>query len=162
VDAAVEVTQLGLGGDSICNTKHHGGPDQAGYIYGEPDYRWWANVLGLDLQPGTFGDNLTINEVESSRINVGDRFRIRSRILEAAAPRIPCGNLSMRMGDPTFAKRFREAERPGLYCRVIHSGSVRIGDAVVLERAGGATVSAVELLRDYYCPALDEAAIRKY
>ena len=159
---AVEISELGLSGDSICNVKHHGGPDQAVYLYGEPDYQWWANVLGYELQPGTFGDNLTITELESSSSHIGDRFHIGSVVLEAAAPRIPCSNLSARMGDPTFAKRFREADRPGLYCRVIQAGRVQQGDAVVFEPGPGSAVRSLELFRDFYSPAVDEPSIRRF
>jgi MOSC domain-containing protein YiiM len=162
VVGAVEISELGLSGDSICNAKHHGGVDQAVYIYSEPDYKWWADRLGYELQPGTFGDNLTITELESSSSRIGDRFHIGSVVLEAAAPRIPCGNLAARMGDPTFAKRFREAERPGLYCRVIQAGRVQKGDAVVLEPAAGSVVRSLELFRDFYSPAVDEPAIRRF
>jgi MOSC domain-containing protein YiiM len=31
--APVQVTAEGLAGDTICDTKHHGGPDQAVYLY---------------------------------------------------------------------------------------------------------------------------------
>ena len=38
VDGPVQVTAEGLAGDYIANQKHHGGPDQAVYIYGSDDY----------------------------------------------------------------------------------------------------------------------------
>ncbi|MEO7838046.1 MAG: MOSC domain-containing protein, partial [Anaerolineales bacterium] len=33
-DKSVRVTKLGLEGDVIVSKKHHGGPDQAVYVYG--------------------------------------------------------------------------------------------------------------------------------
>ena len=58
---AVAVTAQGLEGDAICHTEDHGGPDQAVYAYGGIDYRWWATELQRPVEPGTFGENLTIN-----------------------------------------------------------------------------------------------------
>jgi MOSC domain-containing protein YiiM len=161
VGGAVNITALGIQGDSICNAKHHGGADQAVYLYGEPDYLWWADVLGRELPPGTFGENLTITELESARMHIGDRFHIGAVILEASAPRIPCSNLATRMDDPPFAKRFRDAERPGMYCRVIQKGSVQTGDAVALEPAADSAVHSLELFREFYSTLVDEAAIRR-
>ena len=67
-----------------------------------------------ELAPGTFGENLTISELESAPLAIGDRLHISGVILEVTAPRIPCWKLAQRMGDPGFVKRFRAAERPGL------------------------------------------------
>jgi MOSC domain-containing protein YiiM len=36
-DGPVKVTKLGLEGDVIVSKKHHGGPDQAIYVYGGAD-----------------------------------------------------------------------------------------------------------------------------
>ncbi len=74
--------------------------------------------LGTELAPGTFGENLTVGGLESMDYNIGDRFHIGTVVLEVTAPRILASRWQ-RMGDPTFVKRFRYAERPGLYCRVI-------------------------------------------
>ncbi|HEX9386216.1 MAG TPA: hypothetical protein VF918_07845, partial [Anaerolineales bacterium] len=41
VKGLVKVTKLGLEGDVIISKKHHGGPDQAIYVYGGADYAWW-------------------------------------------------------------------------------------------------------------------------
>jgi MOSC domain-containing protein YiiM len=152
----------GLAGDTICDKKNHGGPDQAVYLYGTTDYAWWSAVLGRELEPGTFGENLTISELESAQFNIGDRLHVGEVILEVTAPRIPCVTLAARMGDPAFVKRFRAAERPGLYCRVTRAGSVQVGDPVTVERYAGETVSALEMFRDFYEPSLDEATIRRY
>ncbi|ADI13390.1 MOSC domain-containing protein [Truepera radiovictrix] len=158
----VRVTRDGLLGDTICDTENHGGPDQAVYLYGAPDYAWWSEQLGRTLAPGTFGENLTVSGLESATLQVGDRFRVGEVVLEVTAPRIPCVTLAVRMGDPAFVKRFRHAERPGVYCRVLHEGDVWAGAEVRLEPYTGATVGVLELFRDFFRPERDEKTLRRH
>ena len=160
--APVEITTGGLVGDTIVDTKNHGGPDQAVYIYGQVDYAWWSVVLGQDLPPGAFGDNLTISELESASFSVGDRLQVGKVILEVTAPRIPCVTLATRMGDPSFVRRFRAAERPGLYCRVIEEGFVQPNDLVVLIPRSGEAVPVIELFRFFYERDKDEATLHRH
>ncbi len=162
VASAVQLTSLGLVGDAVVDAKHHGGPDQAVYVYTEPDYAWWSQQLGRSLQPGAFGDNLTISGLESAQTRVGDRLRMGDVILEITAPRIPCGTLAARMEDPAFVKRFREAERPGFYCRVIQEGLVRAGTPVSYEPYQGDILTILEMYRDYYNPSLSEESLRRH
>ena len=158
----VAVTTLGLDGDAICDTENHGGVDQAVYVYGQPDYAWWAAELGRPLPPGTFGENLTVSDLESARLNVGDRLHLREVVLEVTAPRIPCVTLAARMGDPAFARRFRHAERPGVYCRVICEGYVSAGEAVHLEPFAGPALGVLEMVRAFYANEWDEAKLRRH
>ncbi len=146
----VRIGLLGLADDAIVDTENHGGVDQAVYVYGQPDYEWWAQALGRELAPGTFGDNLTITDLRSAEYNIGDRLQIGAVLLEVTSPRIPCVTLATRMGDPQFVKRFHLAERPGLYCRVIEPGAVQAGDPVRVEPFRGETISALETFRLYY------------
>mgnify|MGYP001766589539 CR=1 FL=1 len=44
VNEPVEIKSLGIDQDVICDTKNHGGPDQAVYIYGGADYAIVWNV----------------------------------------------------------------------------------------------------------------------
>lgn len=157
----VHISSLGIKEDFIASRKHHGGPDQAMYVYGTTDYGWWSTELGRDLYPGTFGENLDITELESAQFNIGDRLLIGSVILEITAPRIPCGTLAARMEDPQFVKRFRHAERPGFYCRVIQEGTVEMGNDVKIERYEKETVSVIQIFRDYYDKDKSEETIRK-
>jgi MOSC domain-containing protein YiiM len=160
--SSVYVTSLGLEGDAVCDVKHHGGVDQAVYVYGEPDYRWWSIELGRELHPGTFGENVTISGLESAALSIGDRLHAGEVILEVTAPRIPCATLAARMGDPQFVKRFRHAERPGLYCRVIREGHIQAGEPVRLESYAGETITVLEMFRDFYDRDWDEARLRRH
>ncbi len=162
IPGPVRVTALRLEGDFIASKKHHGGPDQAVYVYGAADYDWWARQLGRDLVPGTFGENLTIGELESARFSIGDRLMVGAVTLEVTAPRIPCSTLATRMGDPQFVKRFRQAERPGLYCRVIQGGIIQAGDEVRVEPVRGEKVTLIEVFRDHYEKAADETTLRRF
>jgi MOSC domain-containing protein YiiM len=162
VTAPVPITAYGLAGDAICDTENHGGLDQAIYVYGSLDYEWWSNALGQELQPGTFGENLMVSELESTQFSIGDRLDVGTTILEVTAPRIPCVTLAARMGDPGFVKRFRQAERPGFYCRVIQPGWVQAGDAVSCAPHEGETVTVLEMFRDFYEPELNAETLRRY
>ncbi|MEM7531375.1 MAG: MOSC domain-containing protein [Chloroflexota bacterium] len=159
---AVDITAEGLAGDTICDKRNHGGVDQAVYLYGTADYDWWVSELGRALAPGTFGENLTISDLVSTEYNIGDTFTIGTVQLQVTAPRIPCVTLSRRMDDATFDKRFRDAERPGLYCRVLEPGAVQVGQAVVVARYTDETVSALEMFRNFYKPNRSEANLRRY
>lgn len=158
----IQVTPLGLVEDDVVDKENHGGPDQAVYVYTAPDYDWWSAELETEIAPGTFGDNLTISELESARLSVGDVLRVGQVILQVTAPRIPCATLAARMGDTGFVKRFRQAGRPGLYCRVLHPGTVQAGDHVTLEPYHGETVTIREMFEEYYQPSRDAAVLHHY
>lgn len=161
-EGPVEITSLGIESDAICDKKNHGGPDQALYIYGGVDYVWWENELGQKLAPGTFGDNLTISDLESAVFNVGDYLHIGEVTLQVTAPRIPCGTFATRMGDPHWVKKFRAAERPGLYVRVVKEGTIKAGDPVMVEKYTGETISIVQMYRDHYDKSYSEELLRRY
>lgn len=153
VSGPVRIHRLGVGDDDICNLRVHGGPDQAVYIYGQPDYEYWESELGRALTPGLFGENLTIAGFESDKMMVGDRLEIGDVLLELTAPRVPCATFAAVMGDTAWAKRFFEAKRPGVYARVLNEGSVSAGDAVTHIPFVGEKIPANDLLRDTHNPA---------
>ncbi|HRQ21839.1 MAG TPA: MOSC domain-containing protein [Anaerolineales bacterium] len=150
VQGPMQITELGIAEDFIGSPKHHGGPDQALYIYGEADYQWWEKELGQKLAPGIFGENLTIRGIENASVNVGDYLYIGDVALQVSAPRIPCGTFASHMQDPQWVKKFRAAERPGFYCRVLQTGTITAGDDVRMEKFASETISIVEVYRDHY------------
>ncbi len=145
----VSLAPDGVDGDAVLNTKHHGGPDQAVYVYSAEDYEWWKTELGRSLEPGTFGENLTISAVPET-VRIGDRIEIGDTLLEVTAPRIPCATFAARMGEASWIRRFRDANRPGFYCRVLQTGTVRPGDQVRWTAAPESRLSLDEMVDHFY------------
>lgn len=143
----VAIGRLGLAGDDIIHGEHHGGPDQAVYVYRREDYHWWSQRLGRPIENGCFGENLTLSGLPDADMAVGTRLTFHQVILEVSAPRIPCNILAQRMGGPSFAKQFIQAERPGLYCRVIQPGTVSAGESFSLDARMASAITIVEMFR---------------
>ncbi|MFI7383126.1 MOSC domain-containing protein [Streptomyces sp. NPDC049813] len=121
----------GLAGDAVCDTRHHGGDDQAVYAFAREDLDAWEQALGRTLPSGTFGENLTTEGVDVAGAKIGERWRIGADLLlEVSASRIPCQTFQGHLGEKGWVKRFTREQRPGAYLRVIEPGEIRAGDAI--------------------------------
>jgi MOSC domain-containing protein YiiM len=58
--------------------------------------------------------------------------------------------------------KFRYAERPGVYCRVIETGYVAVNDPVALIPYQGPAVSGLELFRCFYKKQLTEEVVARH
>jgi len=158
ISGPVHVGALGLTGDAVLDTKHHGGADQAVYLYRAEDLQWWSGALGRDLPGGIFGENLVIEGLPEE-LRVGDRLLTEQITLELSAPRIPCSVLAAHMGDAGFVKRFIEANRSGNYARVIQQGQVEAGDPVEHAPSQGPLCS--EIYAEWYRKPHDLEVLRR-
>jgi MOSC domain-containing protein YiiM len=129
---AVAVGSTGLAGDEQADRVNHGGPYKTAYAYAREDATWWEDQLGRPLEPGAFGENLTLAGVDVTGARIGERWRIGSAEFEVSGPRVPCSKLGARMGDQRFPKRFVAAGRPGAYLAVLSPGTLRAGDPVAV------------------------------
>lgn len=156
------ISTLGVAGDTIVDTTVHGGTDQAVYLYSQADYQWWSESLGRALEPGTFGENLTLSAFPEQPLKVGDRLTINGGVLlEITAPRVPCLKLATKMGDPTFAKTFVAAVRPGAYARVLSEGQVDAGDPVDWEQTTADYAGVNDIFVEWHKKDWSEALFRK-
>jgi MOSC domain-containing protein YiiM len=130
VSGPVAIRGVNLAGDDQADRQVHGGPDKAIYAYAWSDYRWWHTDFGLPLEPGLFGENLTLDGLDISHARIGERWQIGSAVLEVSQPRVPCYKLGVRLGDPGLPQRFAAAGRPGAYLRIVREGSLAAEDAV--------------------------------
>jgi len=125
----------GLVGDAIGDRANHGGDDQAVYAYAREDLDHWAGVLGRDLTPGSFGENLTTEGIDVNTALIGERWRIGDQVeLQITCPRIPCSTFRGWIDEPGWLKTFTAAAIPGAYLRVITPGSVAAGDEITVSR----------------------------
>jgi len=150
VTGPVAVRTLGIDGDEVSDTRHHGGVDQAVYAFAREDLDWWASELGRELPDGHFGENLTTRGIDVNEAEVGERWRIGAVELEVASVRTPCNDFKAWLGRTGFdnrawVRRFAAVQRPGPYLRVLAEGEVAAGDELtVVHRPGhGVTVSTM-------------------
>jgi MOSC domain-containing protein YiiM len=148
VTGAVRVHELGLEGDQVGDTKHHGGVFQAVYAFAQEDLDLWTERLGEQVRPGMFGENLTTAGIDVNDAVLGERWRIGSAVLSPCEVRIPCNTFKAWLGregfdDTAWVKRFAAENRPGPYLRVLETGSLQAGDEIAVEHRPdhGVTVS---------------------
>jgi MOSC domain-containing protein YiiM len=130
VGLAAPAEGSGVAGDTICDVRHHGGPDQAVYAYAWEDLLGWSDEIAAEVRPGVFGENLTTVGVEVTGAVIGERWKVGTALLEVSVPRIPCRTFAGWLGERGWIKRFTREARPGAYLRVLEPGEVRAGDAV--------------------------------
>ncbi|MBZ5736707.1 MOSC domain-containing protein [Nocardioides mangrovi] len=150
VAGPVAVGALGLDGDRVSNTKHHGGLDKAVYAFAREDLDHWERELGREIRDGLFGENLTTRGIDVNAAEIGERWRIGDAVLEVSSVRTPCRVFQAWLKQDGFdttswARRFTAAGRPGPYLRVVEEGVIEAGDTVeVVHRPGhGLTVSGL-------------------
>lgn len=130
---AVSVTAEGVVGDLICDTKHHGGIDQAVYAYSDTEARRWADELDRDLAPGWFGENLRVDGVAVSDAVIGERWRVGDTVeLEVTIPRVPCRTFAAWAEEDRWVARFADRADVGAYLKVLVPGPIAAGDDIVV------------------------------
>ncbi|MDA1300499.1 MAG: MOSC domain-containing protein [Proteobacteria bacterium] len=145
---SASVNELGLQDDAILNTRFHGGPDQAVYLYRQEDYNHWTRELGRTIAPGTFGENLTLSGLPDD-LAVGDELSFPDLRLQVTAPRIPCNTLAARMGNKLFPKKFIKHGQSGHYCRVLQTGRIKVNDPFKIVPYDGPRLANTRFFRDW-------------
>ena len=110
VAGLVKVGRLNLEGDRQSDLNVHGGADKAVYVYPAEHYAFWrAELPGVDLPWGAFGENLSTRGLEVTGAVIGERWSIGSAVFEVSRPRIPCTSLESgsvsELGMTTLADR---------------------------------------------------------
>jgi MOSC domain-containing protein YiiM len=126
----------GIVGDRYHGTRHRHVTVQSATALAES-----AAVLGRDIPAALTRRNLTVADGVVPR-DPGARIRVGDVLLEVARVAAPC-----KLLDDTIGAGAQEAlrRRGGSVCRVLESGTIRIGDAVDLEVAVDRWGDAVDL-----------------
>jgi len=132
--------------DAVVDRKNHGGIKQAVYAYGKNHYDYWRELYpDLDWHYGMFGENLTIENLEETEINVGSIYRLGKTLIEVTKPRTPCFKLGLVFNTQTVLKQFWNSTKCGVYFKVLQKGEVKAGDKLILmtEMNSTPTIAAV-------------------
>ena len=150
VEGRIQLRGVNFIGDDQADRLVHGGRDKAVYSYSLQDEEWWAEHLDRPMEPGNFGENLTLTDFDVTGAVIGQQWAVGSALLEVAQPRVPCWKLGARMGDPNFPPRFAAAGRPGAYLRILREGGIAAGDPVNIVHTPAHGVTAGDVARIYH------------
>src|SRR5436305_13186135 len=146
----VTVRTLNLDGDQQADLTVHGGVEKAVYAYPSEHYGYWrAELRGVDLPWGMFGENFTTEGLLEENVYIGDRFRIGETEVMVTEPRMPCYKLGIKFGRAEIIKRFLASRRTGFYFAVMREGLVGAGDAVELVGREQQEISVADITRLY-------------
>jgi len=129
----LQAMRLNIEGDQQSDLTVHGGPYKAVYCYPSEHYAYWrAQLPGVELPLGMFGENLTTEGLLEPDVFVGDRIAIGTAEFQVTQPRQPCFKLGIRVGRADILKRFVASGRPGFYVSVVREGEIGAGDEMRL------------------------------
>lgn len=86
--------------------------------------------LGLNVRPGAFAENITIEGINLLDLKIGDRLIIGNAVLEVTQIGKECHSkcaIYYRAGDCVMP-------REGIFARVISGGKIYVGDEVIVDK----------------------------
>jgi MOSC domain-containing protein YiiM len=140
----LKLTWQGFEGDRVADPNVHGGEDKAVHFYPVEHYaEWRADFATARLEPhphlerlGGFGENIAARGLTEDQVQIGDRFRIGSGLVEISQGRQPCWKIDHHFGLRGMTAGVIRTGRSGYYFRVIEEGLVAPDDRIEqVERA---------------------------
>src|SRR5712692_4818087 len=162
VDGRIMLRETNLDGDQQADLTVHGGVNKAVYVYPSEHYGYWrADLPGVDLPWGMFGENFTTEGLLEEAVYIGDRFRIGETEVMATEPRMPCYKLGIKFGRADIIKRFLASRRTGFYFAVVREGMVGAGDAAELIEREQQEISVADITSLYGFEKNDLKSLRR-
>lgn len=130
--SAVYLTSVNLDGDGQADLEFHGGADKALCVYCGEHYAYWADELGVQLNYGAFGENVTVSGMLESMVCVGDTYELGEAIIQISEPRRPCHKLAKRHDHAELPLKVQRTGYTGYYCRVLREGWIPVNPGIRL------------------------------
>ncbi len=131
-------------GDEVSDRENHGGEFKACYLFSENLYPYWKNLYPhLEWNYGMFGENLTVSNLDESKIHIGNIYKIGKALVQITQPREPCYKFGVKFGSQKVLKQFVKHGYPGTYIRILEEGFVKTGDHFeLIEKAKNSLTTA--------------------
>lgn len=147
--------------DEVSDRKVHGGEFKACYLFSENQYPYWQNLYpNLDWDYGMFGENLTVKNLDETKLFIGDIYKIGEAIVQITQPREPCFKLGVKFGSQQVLKQFIEHGYPGTYIRVLETGLVKKGNVFKLVESRKNSISTNDFFKLLFSKNKNKAHIK--
>lgn len=137
----IYLDENGFQGDGVGDRRIHGGKDLAVCGYFVDHFPYWQEELKRNMEPGAFGENLSIAGINETEINIGDVFQLGKTEIQVSQPRQPCHKLNKIFQFQGMACRVQTTGYSGCYFRVKKPGWVEPDSSIKRIREDSARVS---------------------
>ncbi|WP_372758048.1 MOSC domain-containing protein [Mariniflexile sp.] len=130
--------------DEVSDRENHSGEFKACYLFSANQYPYWKNLYpNLNWNYGMFGENLTVSDLDETKIHIGDIYKLGSALVQITQPREPCYKFGVKFGTQKVLKQFVKHGFPGTYVRILEEGYVKTGDHFqLIEKAKNSLTTA--------------------
>ncbi|MDF0715463.1 MOSC domain-containing protein [Muricauda sp. 334s03] len=161
VDKPIYLDTEDVQGDTVVDRKYHGGTYKACYLFSADNYPYWKEKYPLlDWNWGMFGENLTIEGLDESKLRIGSTYKLGTALVQITQPREPCYKLGIRFGNQDILKQFIDHGFPGTYIRVLESGKVIVGDTMELVEESKAPLTVQQFYNLLFSRIKDQDVLR--
>lgn len=157
----VYLRKEGFEGDGVADLKHHGGPERAVCLYPYEHYSYWENEFHKQLEPATFGENVTVSNMIEKDVYIGNIYRIGEATVQVTQGRVPCNTISNRAEIPLLLKRIMETGYTGYFCKVLEEGTIEQTSTITLLDEDPKKVSVLFANQTFFHNKKDIPAIHK-
>lgn len=148
-------------GDVVSDRKVHGGVFKACYLFSENHYEYWKALYpSLEWNYGMLGENLTVKNLDETKICIGNIYKVGDALIQITQPREPCFKFGVKFGTQLVLKQFINYGLPGTYVRVLEEGFVTNGDTFKLIEQAKNSLTTAQLFNLLYAKEKDEALLK--
>ncbi|MCM4165889.1 MULTISPECIES: MOSC domain-containing protein [unclassified Arenibacter] len=148
--------------DTVIDRTHHAGINKACYLFATDHYPYWRNLYPeLNWDWGMFGENLSVEGMDESKMCIGDTYKIGNVVVQVSQPREPCYKLGVRFGNAKILKEFIDYGHSGTYVRILEEGEVKNGDQLRLLEKSKNTLTIKECFQIILAKEKDPILLQK-
>jgi MOSC domain-containing protein YiiM len=145
--SGIDVTFLRVLGDEFDAAKIHGVREAVVYALASDFYADFGKAIDRPVEIGSFGENLTMNVFDESKMMLGDEYEVGTVRLKVSAPRVPCNRLNFVFQNQSTQETFVKFGRPGVYFEVLAEGKINSGDILQLSKSHHCEYSIADVFR---------------
>lgn len=144
VSDRIYLSKTGFARDEQADLIHHGGVDKAVCVFDYLAYPSYEAFLGQNLQPGAFGENITVSGCSEQDTYIGDIWKLGEATVQVSQPREPCFKLGVKHNAKELPLKFQTTGITGYYYRVLEEGYVSAESELILCSRAANSVSVME------------------
>ncbi|MEO9511189.1 MAG: MOSC domain-containing protein [Flavobacteriaceae bacterium] len=161
VETSIFLEKNDVVNDTIIDRKHHGGEYKACYLFSADHYPYWKEKYpDLKWDWGMFGENLTVEGLDESKIRIGNIYRLGTALVQITQPREPCYKLGIRFRTQEILKQFIDHGFPGTYIKILEVGEVNVGNNLELVQESENTLTVQQFYKLLFAKSKDVDLVR--